>query len=209
LNESNEIGEKALENPLPWDTIRSAKFDRLNLVEPYLAELRKRSDERIANDKEYSYIHEDIEYFKKQQADKTVSLNEKVRLKEKEELDARAKARDKERLARAETPEKTYEITLKLAGQPGLPPPLARTNSTTVAKISGTKSPGVAVAGTNSTVAAVKEPSSDNSSLDGESDEEKAPVVDATLIESEHILVDYLGLLPKGNLASTTATTLH
>jgi len=29
--------------------------------------------------------------------------------------------------------------------------------------------------------------------------------VDADLIESEHILVDYLSLLPKGNLATATA----
>ena len=208
LNVSKEIGEKALENPLAWDTIRSAKFDRLNMVEPYLPELRKRSADRIANDKEYGYVREDIEFFKKQQEDKTVSLNEKVRLKEKEEVDARIKARDKERLSRAETPEKTYEITLKLAQQPGLPPPDAKTNLT-VAKISGPKASGVPVAGTNSTVAAAKEPSADGS-LDGETDEEKPPVVDAALIESEHILLDYVSLLPKGNLASTTqSSALH
>ena len=43
LSESKDIGEAALENPLPWDTIRSAKFDKVNMVEPYLSELRKRS----------------------------------------------------------------------------------------------------------------------------------------------------------------------
>jgi len=91
LSESKDIGEAALENPLPWDTIRSAKFDKVNMVEPYLGELRKRSSERVATDKEFSYIRQDIEFFKKQQADKTISLNEKVRLKEKEEADARAR----------------------------------------------------------------------------------------------------------------------
>jgi len=205
-NESKDVGEKALENPLAWDTIRSAKFDRLNMVEPYLPELRKRSSERITRDKEYSYIREDIEYFKKQQEDKTVSLNQKDRLKEKEEIDARMKARDKERLSRPETPEKVYEITLKLAQQPGLPAPLTKTNSTTLAKLSGAKSSTAPVAaGTNSTAAVTKDPSS----LDGDFEEEKPPAVDAALIESEHILVDYLSLLPKGNLASTTQTTFH
>ena len=87
LNESKDIGETALENPLPWDTIQSAKFDHLNRVEPYLPELRKRSTERIRSDKEFSYIREDIELFKKQQTDKTVSLNEKMRLKEKEDAE--------------------------------------------------------------------------------------------------------------------------
>ena len=42
-NESKDIGESALENPLPGDTIASAKYDHFNLVEPYLPELRKRS----------------------------------------------------------------------------------------------------------------------------------------------------------------------
>jgi carboxyl-terminal processing protease len=209
LNESKEIGETALENPLPWDTIHSAKFDHLNLVDPFLPELRKRSAGRLATDKEYGYVREDIEFFKKQQADKTVSLNEKVRLTEKEEIDARVKARDKERLARQEPTEKTYEITLKLAQQPGLPPPLARTNSA-VARASAAKSPTVAVTGANSTAAAVKEvPTSDAPSLESELDEDKPPAVDAALIESERILVDYLSLWLKGNLAATGQSALR
>jgi carboxyl-terminal processing protease len=203
LNESQDIGEKALENPLPWDTIASAKFDHLNMVEPYLPELRKRSAERVRTDKEFSYIREDMAFFNKQQADKTVSLNEKVRLTEKEEVDARIKARDKERLARQETPETTYEITLKQALLPGLPPPFVPTNSVTAR--ASIKSSTLPAAGTNSTVAAAKESSSSPSNLDSESDEDKPPAVDADLIESEHILVDYLSLLPKGNLATATA----
>jgi len=191
------------------DTIRSAKFDHLNLVGPYLPELRKRSSERIATDKEYAYIREDIEFFKKQQEDKTVSLNEKIRLKEKDEVDSRIKGRDKERLAREQPPEKTYEITLKLAQQPGLPPPLAKTNSVAVAKSSAAKSQGVAMNGTNSTVAASRAGSPDSSSLDSDLDEEKPPAVDAALIESEHILVDYLSVLPKGNLAATSQGALR
>jgi carboxyl-terminal processing protease len=201
FNESKEIGEAALENPLPWDTIRGAKFDRLNLVEPYLPELRKRSSERVAGDKEYAYVREDIELFKKQQADKTVSLNEQVRLKEKEEADVRIKARDKERLARQEPAEKTFEISLKQAQLPGLPPPVAKTNST-MAKVSRVKSSTVAVTGTNGTVAAAKDGANDPANIDGEWDEDKPLTVDAALIESEHILVDYLSVLAKGNLVS-------
>jgi carboxyl-terminal processing protease len=200
-SESKDIGEAALENPLPWDTIRSAKFDKVNMVEPYLSELRKRSGERVATDREFSYIRQDIELFKKQQADKTISLNEKVRLKEKEEADARVKARDKERLARQDTSEKTYEITLKLAQQPGLPPPVAHTNAMT-AKLSSTKSTPILSGGTN-TVAEAKGASPDGWTPDSALDEDKAPAVDANLIESEHILMDYLSLLPKDKLATT------
>ena len=57
VNEAKEIGEAALENPLEWDTIRSAKFDHLNLVEPYMAELRNRSSQRINTDPEFAYVH--------------------------------------------------------------------------------------------------------------------------------------------------------
>ena len=32
-----EIGEASLDNPLPWDTIESAKFDRLNRVAQVLS----------------------------------------------------------------------------------------------------------------------------------------------------------------------------
>ena len=80
-------------------------------------------------------MREDIEQFKKHQADKTISLNEKQRLKEQDEAEARQKARDKERLARPEPPEKVYELTLKQAALPGLPPPVTKTNAA-LAKLS-------------------------------------------------------------------------
>jgi carboxyl-terminal processing protease len=211
-NESKEVGEAALDNPLPYDTIQSARFDQLNLVSPYLAELRKRSDERLTVDKEFAYVREDVELFKKQQADKTVSLNQKDRLKEKEESDARAKARDAERLTRKAPDEKVYELTLRLASQPGLPPPLTNSplsritplSADTNALSSGTFLP------TNSTLASV---SSGNAgatamaaanahALQDPAAEAKPPATDATLTEAEHILVDYISLLPKGKLVS-------
>ena len=202
FNESKEIGEQALENPLGYDTIKSAKYDHLNLVEPYLPELKKRSTQRVAADKEFSYVREDIELFKKQQADKTVSLNERERLKEKEENDVRQKARDKERLARPETAETIYELTLKQALQPGLPAAMTKTNLAT-AKLTRTKgSSPISGVATKAALAAAKEAPAQPVNLDDDSEEEKAPAVDADLIESEHILVDYLFLLPKGNLVT-------
>jgi carboxyl-terminal processing protease len=198
-NESKDIGEAALENPLPWDEIPSAKFDRLNLVEPYVADLRKHSAERVAADKEYSYIREDIERFKKQQADKTISLNEKARLKENQETEERNKARDKERLARPAPPEKIYELTLKQADQPGLPPPVVRTNAA-LANLSGHPATRPAAASANSAAVASSSPVGEDN-LD-EPDEEKPPAQDASLAEAERILVDYLSVLPKGNLVT-------
>lgn len=201
FNDAKEFGEQALENPLEYDTIRSAKFDRLNLVEPYLPELRKRSAGRVAADKEFSYIREDIALFDKQQADKTVSLNEQERLKEKEEADGRQKARDKERLARTETPETVYEISLKQALLPGLPLADVKTNLLT-AKLSTPKGAPLAAVGTNAAIASAKDNFSDPVNLEDDGAEEKPPAIDADLVESEHILVDYFSLLHKGSLVT-------
>ena len=139
-------------------------------------------------------MREDIELFKKHQADKTISLNEKQRLKEQDEAEARQKAREKERLARPEPPEKVYEITLKQADLPGLPPPVAKTNAA-LAKLSGRAGAGYSGVSTNSAAAAA--PAGDN--LD-EADADRPAAPDEPLIEAEHILVDYLSVLPKGNL---------
>ena len=198
LNESKDIGEASLDNALGCDKIDPAKYDHLNLVDPYLPELRKRSAERVADDKDFAYVHEDIEYFKKQQADKTISLNEKTRLKEKDELDARQKARDKERLARAEPQEKIHELTLKQVDLPGLPPPAEKTN--TLAKLSLKKG---ATAGASTNSASASQKSTDNDDPNSaDADEEKPPVVDVDLNEAEHILIDYLSVLPKQDVAT-------
>jgi carboxyl-terminal processing protease len=160
-----------------------------------LPELRKRSLERIAADREFAYVREDIEQFKKHQADKTISLNEQQRLKEQDEAEARQKARDKERLARPEPLEKVYELTLKQAALPGLPPPLTKTNAA-AAKLSahaGASGPG---AGTGSAAAAAGSGSLD----DAEAEKPAAP--DEPLVEAERILIDYLSVVPKGNLVT-------
>ncbi len=196
LNESKDIGETALENALPWDTIGKAPYESMNMVQPYLSELHKRSDQRVAASKDYDYVREDMRIFKQRQEDKTMSLNLQTRLKEKAEEDARQKARDRERLARAETPEKIYEITLKNAVLPGLPPPVEKTN--TLAKASARKTTG---ADTNAVASTVSDPVPSTDPLDGslgsDLEEPKPAAQDVNLIEAEKILVDYLMLLGK------------
>jgi hypothetical protein len=144
-------------------------------------------------------VREDIEQFKKLQADKTYSLNERKRLKEQEEAEARQKARDKERLARNDPPERVYVLTLKEAALPGLPPPVTKTN-TALLKLSAPSGSGLSGSGTNAAVAAAgATPGADGSD---EAEAEKPAATDAPLTEAEHILVDYLSVLPKGNLVT-------
>jgi len=122
INNHAEIGEAALPNALAWDTVPAAKFEPVNVIPPLLPELRKRSELRVATDKDFAWMRDEIERFKKVREEKTVSMNEDERWKEKKENEARAEARKKELKSRALPTYKAYEITLKNAEQPGLPP---------------------------------------------------------------------------------------
>jgi carboxyl-terminal processing protease len=188
INNHMEVGEASLDNPLPWDTIPAANYTKLNRIEPLLPELRKRSESRVTIDRDFELIREDIERYKKLVAEKSVSLNEAQRLKEKQDLEERNKARKKELGARAEPPGRVYEITLKHAEDPTgtLPPPVSKTNQT--AKVSGT----------NHVVAA-------NGEGDAEAVDDTTLHLDATLEEAKRILIDmvYLELQQKPLIGST------
>jgi carboxyl-terminal processing protease len=123
LNYLTQIGETNLDNPLPWDTIQPATYEKFNLVQPYLAELRQRSDAHIATNRDFAYVQQDIEQYKKTQADRTATLNEREAIKERERVALQNKARDKERDSRPLPPIKIYELTVKNSTEPGLPEP--------------------------------------------------------------------------------------
>jgi carboxyl-terminal processing protease len=176
-----EVGESSAENALPWDEVSTADFKKWNVVKPHLPELQKRSDRRLATDKDFAYVRENIQEYKRKLADKSISLNEKVRLREDNEIESREEARKKERKSRKPSNEKVFEVTLKNINEPGLQPFVPKTNDLAATKI---ESP---------------EPD-DESSL-----EEKLPAVDATLEETKRILEDYISLLPKEEHVLTKA----
>jgi carboxyl-terminal processing protease len=177
LNYSTQYGESSLENPLPWDIIRSANYSKLDLVQPYLGELLRRSNGRIATNQDFIYVRQDIDEFQKMQADKTASLNERERLKELQEADARQKARDQERAARKTPDVKIYELTVENCDEPGLPPPLGETNTMTANNL-----PAGPLLTPSGTTTAVTVPQS------------HPPAVDPMLDETERILEDYISL---------------
>ena len=110
-----DIGERKLPRALENDEVEPADIDKLNQVNPYTAKLRENSEKRLKQDPDYKYIAEDIVRVKKQQADKSVSLNESERRKETGENKARAEARKKERATRAKSGEKVFALDLKAA----------------------------------------------------------------------------------------------
>ncbi len=171
LTDYIDVGEKSLDNAMPWDTVPTSSFEKVNMVQPYLAELKRRSDARIASDPDFAYLKEEIVRFRKVMAQKTYSLNEGQRTKEKADATARLKKRRTELLARPSSKEKDYLITLSNADTPGLPPAV-------------------------DLKAQAKKPvrSSEEDPL-ATPDTEGLPVIDTTLTESEHILADLISLM--------------
>ena len=193
-NNFAEVGEASLENPLPWDTIRPARYEKLNFIQPMLPELQRRSSARIDKDQDFIYLQEDIAQYRKLLADKSVSLNEEQRLKEKQENEAKQKAREADLKSRPDSGEETYEITLKQTELPGLPPPVSKTNE--LASATAPHGPGgISFSGDDVNAAgAVELPKSPD---DEDSAEAKPPAVDAGLKESKRILTDLISAWPR------------
>ncbi len=167
LTDLPEIGESDLGNPLPWDTIASTKFTESNVVKSSLETLRTRSSQRIAKNPDFDELKTDIERLRKTREEKSVSLNEERRQKEKADLAARVKASKEARQARGIKPPPAYEVTLKNVSRPGLgervvqKPPIAEAED-------GAETP---------------------------TETSAAPADDIVLHEAQNILVDYAALL--------------
>ena len=181
LDYSTQVGEGALENPLPWDTIQPASYEKMNLVQPYLAKLQAQSTERIATNQDFRYVQQDIAQFQKLQSDKTAAINEREVLKERERNFLQSKAREAERTARPTDGVKVYDITVKNSELPGLTEAgaNAETNTATATDtVTPTPSPSALKAGT---------------------DKKSPPPFDPMLDETERILLDYISLLGKNS----------
>jgi len=121
---ASSLGETTLPYYLQWDTVPAAKYDILDLTAPYLPDLKTNSAARVAASPDFNYLRQDIAYDKKQLQNKTVSLNEAVRLKEQEDLKTQKAARKKDMEARAGTRDKVLELTLDMVDNdlPAAPP---------------------------------------------------------------------------------------
>jgi carboxyl-terminal processing protease len=167
-----EVGESSMENALPWDEVPSADPENLHRVAPYVSELRKRSQKRVDGDKDFQYERERIAQYKKEQADKTVSLNEAERLAEKKEQQAKEDARTKEIASRKKPTEKVYEITQENVNLSTLQPPKVKNGdaNATAAGPGDEETPDVGA---------------------------EAVANEARLREAKNILVDYIGMAGK------------
>ncbi len=95
VSDIENFGESSYENALPWVAIKSADYDPVGNLHDHFGTLQLKHQTRIAKDKEFQYLHEDIAEFRKLAKEDSISLNEAVRRKETEAREARQKARQK------------------------------------------------------------------------------------------------------------------
>lgn len=114
LTDSDEIGEGALKNRLPYDEVAPVKIaDSMSATPLFLEELRERSGQRVSVDPEFLYVTEDMQRIRDKITQNAISLNEKARKQELSDDKARKEVREQERLARGPALEATaLELTL-------------------------------------------------------------------------------------------------
>ncbi|TFW30996.1 carboxy terminal-processing peptidase [Massilia horti] len=90
----DSFGESSYENALPWTTIKPANYVALGDLKELVGPLQKRHEARIAKDKDFQYLQEDIAEVIKLRKDNAISLNEAVRRKERDAQDAKSRLRE-------------------------------------------------------------------------------------------------------------------
>jgi carboxyl-terminal processing protease len=168
------VGESKLVDPLPWDTVPAARYKPFGAVAPHLAALRDASARRVAAHPAFDDLRAEIARLKTRLEENSVTLNEAQRRRERTEQ----KTFEKAIAAKAEAEEDalpTYEITVKAAGQPGLPPRLAHPSKP-------------------ATAADAAKPANDADAAETAAGRAADGLV---LDEALRILADYIGMWPK------------
>ncbi|ADR61484.1 peptidase S41 [Pseudomonas putida JB] len=77
--DTKEIGESALPEAMPWDTIRPVVKPAADPFRPFLAQLKAQHEARSDKDAEFTYIRDRLALTQRLMNEKTVSLNEQER----------------------------------------------------------------------------------------------------------------------------------
>ncbi|HNE15272.1 MAG TPA: carboxy terminal-processing peptidase [Rhodocyclaceae bacterium] len=95
VSDDEIYGESSFDNALPWVKIDAAPFTPAGNVVPLVPDLQRRHQARVARDKDFQYLLEDVAEFRRLRDSKQISLNEAERRKERDTQEARLKAREK------------------------------------------------------------------------------------------------------------------
>lgn len=103
---NEEFGERKAKNALEWDTIPTAPFKREGVVQKYVPELAKLSQQRVAQNPQFKYLEQRTAAMKKVEDQKRVVLD--LEQRKAELLDIERKALEAENARRAATGLKPY-----------------------------------------------------------------------------------------------------
>ena len=92
--DQENFGESSYGNALPWVQIKAADFKPAGNLKELLPLLQARHAARVAQDKDFQYLQEDIAEFNAQRKKGFISLNESERRAERDAQEARLKSRD-------------------------------------------------------------------------------------------------------------------
>jgi carboxyl-terminal processing protease len=95
-----EWGESKEEYALPWDSINAARYESLNDINSVIPLLREKHHARISTEQEFQYLLQDIAEYKEQANEKVISLQESVRVAERDKNKADQLLRVNARLKR-------------------------------------------------------------------------------------------------------------
>lgn len=97
LYDKETIGESALEEALPWDKIQPVPHVRYHDINASVEELEKRHQGRIKQDPDFIHLVKQIELLEEVRERKTLSLNQKQRLQERDDNKQQRLALENER----------------------------------------------------------------------------------------------------------------
>ncbi len=93
----DDVGESTRESALPWDRIRPATFGKDANFKQAFTQLSAEHERRVAGDADFQFLVHEIEAFELERAEKSVSLNLKQRIAEREQLQQERLARENNR----------------------------------------------------------------------------------------------------------------
>lgn len=85
LFDKEKIGESALDEALPWDTIRPARYQAKRDFQQWLPQLRQQHQSRIETNPDFIYLHEQKNLMTELRKRTDITLNEKQRKQERED----------------------------------------------------------------------------------------------------------------------------
>ncbi|NVD97466.1 carboxy terminal-processing peptidase [Massilia sp. BJB1822] len=185
MADAENFGESSYDNALPYTVIKPAVYIPAGELKEIVPMLDKKHEARVAKDKDFQYLQEEIALVKKQRKENLISLNEAARRKERDQQEARAKLREA-RLTAAPSPDDPILV----------PDPKDALNKAIAAKPAGAKAARQAAA-MKGAIRTDDGLQADERSLAAELDAEKAAKAakDVLLNEAVHILADEVGLL--------------